>query len=354
LEGLRRPHRHKIFVNDLEPVALPARSEIISLETAMNAAVVHSFDAPPRYTTFADPVAAEGEKLVTVLAAGLHPIVKALAKGTHYGSSGELPFIPGIDGVGKLEDGTRVFFGIARSPYGTFAERALAASWMCLPLPEGIDDVTAAGIANPAMSSWAALTARAKFAAGESVLILGATGVAGQLAIQVAKRLGARRVVAAGRNPQALEKLKSLGADAVIPLDQDPTALVSAFRAELAEAGVDIVLDYVWGQPAERLLEAISQKGLRKASSRIRFIQIGESAGKTISLPAATLRSSGLELLGSGFGSASLNQILVALAEFFETAAKQPFHFQTKTAPLRDVEGLWNTVEEATRLVFQP
>jgi NADPH2:quinone reductase len=256
--------------------------------------------------------------------------------------------------VGRLEDGKRVYFGIARSPFGSFCERALAASWMCLPLPEGIDDVTAAGIANPVMSSWAALTARAKFVAGESVLILGATGVAGRLAIQVAKRLGARRVVAAGRNPHALEQLKSLGADAVISLDQDQKALVSAFRSELAEAGVDVVLDYVWGQPAERVLEAISQKGLRKASPRVRFIQIGDGAGKTISLPAATLRSSGLELLGSGFGSASLDQILAALAEFFQAAAKEPFHFQTRAAPLRDVEALWNDAEEGTRLVFQP
>jgi NADPH2:quinone reductase len=320
----------------------------------MNAAVVSAFDRPPRYTTFTDPVAGEGEKVVSVSAAGLHPIVKALAKGTHYGSSGELPFIAGVDGVGKLEDGTRVYFGIARSPFGTFAERALAASWMCLPLPEAVDDVTAAGIANPAMSSWAALTARAKFVAGESVLILGATGVAGQLAVQVAKRLGARRVIAAGRNPRALEKLKSLGADAVISLDQDSTLLVSALRSEIAEAGVDVVLDYLWGQPAELVLQAISQKGLRKTAARIRFIQIGESAGKTISLPAATLRSSGLELLGSGFGSASLDQIRQALAEFFQVAANEPFQFHTKAAPLRDVESLWNSAEEGTRLVFQP
>jgi NADPH2:quinone reductase len=320
----------------------------------MNAAVVQAFDRPPRYTTFADPIAAEREKLVSVSAAGLHPIVKALARGTHYGSSGELPFIAGVDGVGKLDDGTRVYFGIARSPFGTFAERALAASWMCLPLPETLDDVTAAGIANPAMSSWAALTARAKFVAGESVLILGATGVAGQLAVQVAKRLGARRVIAAGRNPQALEKLKTLGADAVISLDQDQVLLVSAFRNEIAEAGVDVVLDYLWGQPAELVLQAISQKGLRKAGARIRFIQIGESAGKAISLPAATLRSSGLELLGSGFGSASLDQIRQALAEFFQVAAKEPFQFTTKVAPLRDIEALWNSAEEGTRLVFQP
>jgi NADPH2:quinone reductase len=224
---------------------------------------------------------------------------------------------------------------------------------MCFPLPEAVDDLTAAGIANPAMSSWAALTARAKFVAGESVLILGATGVAGQLAVQVAKRLGARRVVAAGRNPNALEKLKTLGADSVISLNQDQASLVSAFRTEIAE-GVDVVLDYLWGQPAELMLQAISQKGLRKAGTRIRFIQIGESAGRTISLPAATLRSSGLELLGSGFGSASLDQIRQALAEFFEVAAKQPFQFHTKAAPLRDVETLWNSAEEGTRLVFQP
>jgi NADPH:quinone reductase-like Zn-dependent oxidoreductase len=320
----------------------------------MNAAVVTSFDTPPHYTTFAEPIPTEGEHLVTVAAAGLHPIVKSLAKGAHYGSSGELPFIAGIDGVGKREDGTRVYFGGARSPFGTFAELSLAASWMCLPLPDAIDDATAAGIANPAMSSWAALTARAKFVAGESVLILGATGVAGQLAIQIAKRLGARRVIAAGRNSQALEKLKALGADAVISLNQDQPSLVSAFRTELADSGIDIVLDYLWGSPAETVLQAITQKGLRKATARIRFIQIGESAGRTISLPASTLRSSSLELLGSGFGSASLDQIRESLADFFQSAAKLPFHFQTRCARLRDVETLWNNHEEGTRLVFQP
>ena len=114
------------------------------------------------------------------------------------------------------------------------------------------------------------------------------------------------------------------------------------------------MLDYLWGRPAELVLQAISQKGLRKAGARIRFIQIGESAAKTISLPAATLRSSGLELLGSGFGSASLDQIRQALGEFFLVAAKEPFQFHTKAAPLRDVESLWNSAEEGTRLVFQP
>lgn len=320
----------------------------------MNAAVVHAFDAPPRYASFAEPVAAEGEVIVNVTAAALHPIVKALASGTHYGSTGELPFIPGVDGAGRLEDGTRVYFGISRSPYGSFCERALASRKILLPIPDGLDDVTAAAIANPAMSSWVALTARAKFVAGESVLILGATGVSGQLSVQIAKRLGARRIVAAGRNPVALEKLKELGADAVISLEQDHDSLISAFRSEFAGGRVDVVLDYLWGKPAEYALEAISQKGLSHAASRIRFVQIGSSAGKAISLEAATLRSSGLELIGSGFGSASLDQILRTIAEFLKTAAKAPFHFATQSASLRDVETLWNESEQGKRLVFQP
>lgn len=316
----------------------------------MNAAVVHSFDTPPRYDTFADPVAAEGEALVTVTAAGLHQIVKALAKGTHYGSAGVLGFIPGIDGVGRLEDGGRVYFGAARSPFGSFAERTVTSRAFSFPLPAGLDDATAAGIANPGMSSWAALKLRAHLAAGESVLILGATGVAGRLAIQIAKRLGAGRVVAAGRNTEALAQLAALGADAVIPLQQKHEALVSAFRQEKC----DVVLDYLWGPLAESLIEAISQKSLQHAASRVRYVQIGSTAGAKISLPAEALRSSGLELLGSGFGSVSIELILQAVAEFFVEAGRQPFQFNLRTAPLRDVEKLWNSQEQGVRLVFQP
>jgi NADPH:quinone reductase-like Zn-dependent oxidoreductase len=318
----------------------------------MNAAVVHAFDAPPTFTTFADPIPQDGETLVTVTAAALHQIVKSLANGSHYGSTGLLPFVPGVDGVGILPDGSRTFFGAARPPFGTFAEKSLAASWMLIPLPDALSDTTAAAIANPGMSSWVALL-RGSFTPGESVLILGATGVAGQLAVQIAKRRGAKRVVAAGRNPAALAKLTTLGADAVISLDQSPEALIAAFRAQF-DAGIDIVLDYVWGPPAEAALQALSRKGLKHSSPRVRFVQIGSMAGPNISLSAATLRSSGLELLGSGFGSASMEQIRQAVAEFFTLAAQDPFDFHLKTAPLSEVVSLWSEKEEATRLVFQP
>lgn len=318
----------------------------------MNAALVESYDRPPRYAEFADPVAGDGEVLVEVTAAGLHPIVKALASGKHYGNTGELPFVPGVDGVGKLADGRRVYFGVMRPPYGTFAERAVTRQWMCIPLPDGLEDATAAALANPGMSSRAALM-RAGFVAGESVLILGATGSAGRLAVQIARRLGAKRIVGAGRNAKSLGELTGLGADAVICLDQERDALVDAFRQAIAEK-IDVVLDYVWGQPAEILMEAIAHKGLSFTAPRIRLVQIGNSAGPTITLAGATLRSSGLELLGSGFGSASLEQIMQAVKELFEDAAKRPFNNAVKTVPLRDVETLWSSSEEATRLVFEP
>lgn len=291
--------------------------------------------------------------IVDVGAAGLHPLVRALAHGAHYGSSGSLPFVPGVDGVGRLEDGTRVFFMLPRSPLGSFAERSVAARSTCLPLPEGLDDATAAASGNPAMSSWVGLKVRAQFAAGETVLILGATGSAGQLAIQIAKRMGARRVIAVGRDPQEA-RLKELGADAVVSLNRERGELVSAYRREWAESGVDVVLDYLWGQPAEVLLEAIGQKGLQHAAARIRYVQIGSVAGDPISLPAATLRSSRLELLGSGFGSASTEQIVQSISEFFQESARAPFRMDIETVPLRDVEAIWTRPDQGARLVFQP
>jgi NADPH2:quinone reductase len=319
----------------------------------VNAAVVESFSAPPRYTTFANPVAGDKEQLVTVTAAGLHPIVRALANGSHYGSGGELPFVAGVDGVGRLANGSRVYFGSARSPFGTFSELAVTRQDLAFTLPDGLDDTIAAATANPGMSSWVALKARAKFVAGESLLILGATGSAGQLAIQIAKRLGARHVVAVGRHVEA-DALKALGADSVISLGQEHDALVAALRKEWTETGVDVVLDYLWGKPAEAILEAIARKGLRQSAPRVRFIQIGESAGSTVALPAATLRSSGLEILGSGFGSASTAQIQTSIQEFFASSVQKPFQVKIHRAPLREVESLWNALGDRARIVFQP
>ncbi len=318
----------------------------------MNAAVVSSFDKPPRFQPFPDPDPNEDEVPIEVHAAALHPVVKAMANGSHYGSTKEFPFIPGVDGVGRLQDGTRVFFGTMRKPYGAMAERAIAPRFLCLPLPGGMPDVTAAALGNPGMSSWSAFKWRAQLVPGETVLVLGATGVAGQLAVQIAKHLGAKRVIAAGRNQRVLGALQSRAADAIISLDQPDEDLMAAFRREAAPSGLDVVIDYLWGRPTECLLQAISRKGLAHVSPRMRLVQIGESAGQTISLPAAVLRSSGLEISGSGAGSVPFNLIMEGLAEFFQQAATGQFQIDLEPIPLANIEQAWNRETHGRRLVF--
>ena len=198
----------------------------------MNAAVLHTLGKPPRFEPFPAPVAGEGEAIVQVRAAALKPVDKQLAAGSHYASPRELPLICGADGVGLLEDGTRVFFGGPRRPYGAMAERTVVRRVQCFPVPDALNDETAAAIPNPGVSAWLSLQHRARLAPGETVLIVGATGVAGKLAVQIAKILGAGRVVAAGRNEQAL---RALEADATIRLDQPREDLIEAFRREAGE-----------------------------------------------------------------------------------------------------------------------
>lgn len=316
----------------------------------MQAAVVNVLGKPPRYQSFAEPELKDDEVLVTVRAAGLHPIVRSIAAGAHYSSTGELPLVPGIDGVGTLPDGARVYFGLIRKPWGTMAERAAAPRSMCVPLPNGIDDATAAAIANPGMSAWVSQKERAGLTSGETVLILGATGVAGQLAIQTARILGARRVIAVGRNVDAL---RGADVDAVIALGQPEDAIRDAFAAEAA-AGIDVVIDYLWGRLTELLLEALAKGFKTSATHRTRLVEVGSSAGLNITLPAAVLRSIDLTLLGSGFGAASIKDILAAIPELFAKAAKGALKIDVEKVPLAEVESAWGRSEKGRRIVFVP
>jgi NADPH2:quinone reductase len=312
----------------------------------MKAAVVNVLGQAPKYQSFADPVALDGEVLIEVRAAGLHPIVKGRASGAH----GVGPFVPGVDGVGMLEDGRRVYFGFARTPFGTMSERTVAPQGMMITLPDGIDDVQAAAIANPGMSAWISIKERAGLVAGETVLILGATGVAGQLAIQVARHLGAKRVIGVGRNVDALS---SADLDAVIALGQTEEAVRNAFAAETA-LGIDVVIDYLWGRPTELLLEALA-KGFKASATRsTRLVEVGASAGPTITLPAAVLRSVDLKMLGSGFGAARLDVIFAAIPTLFALAAEGKLKIDAEPVPLSDVESTWSRVVKGRRIVFTP
>ena len=245
----------------------------------MKAAVVESFDRAPRYADFAEPAAGEGEVLVKMRAAALSNLVKGQASGRHYSSGGHLPLVPGNDGVGTLPDGRRVYLIGPRVPFGTMAEWSVVSPRRTILLPDGVDDVTAAALGNPGLASWGALIGRARLQAGESVLVNGATGVAGHQAVQVAKYLGARRVIATGRDEAALERLRKLGADQTISLRQPKEALVEAFREALA-SGVDVVLDYLWGPSAEALLGAAQGHGGMGGEPRVRFVQMEQSAAR--------------------------------------------------------------------------
>lgn len=320
----------------------------------MNAAVLHTLGTPPRCESFPEPVAGDGEVIVNVRAASLKPVDKQMAGGSHYASFRELPVVCGLDGVGALDDGSRVFFAAPRPPYGAMAQRTVVSRVRCWPLPDGIDDVIAAAIVNPGVSAWLTLAERAKLAAGDHILILGATGTTGRLAVQIAKLLGAERVVAAGRDEETLARLRDLGADSTIPLNQPSGKLVEAFTREAGEKGFNIVLDYVWGQPTEALLSALTRSDFTPASKRIRLIQVGESAGPTITLPAAALRSSGLEILGSGSGTApSLETLRDAFHQVLSRAASGELRIETEQVPLADVEDAWQRKARA-RLVIIP
>ncbi|MGP8251544.1 MAG: quinone oxidoreductase family protein [Terracidiphilus sp.] len=314
----------------------------------MQAAVVNVLGEAPKYQSFPDPVVEQGEALVKVRAAGLHQVVKSIAAGAHYASGGGLPAVPGVDGVGTLADGHRVFFGFVRRPWGTMAELAAVPLAWCTPVPDGLDDAHAAAIANPGMSAWVSMKERAALAPGETVLILGATGVAGQLAIQTARILGAKRVIAAGRNVAAIS---GADVDAAIGLAEPEEAIAGALAKEAAN-GIDVVIDYLWGRPAELTLEALARGFKASATHATRFIQVGSMAGRSINLPAEVLRSVDLTLKGSGFGSASMETIFAAIPALFDQAAAGKLTIDVDPVPLAEVEAAWNRVEKGRRIVF--
>jgi NADPH:quinone reductase-like Zn-dependent oxidoreductase len=315
----------------------------------MKAAIVAQAGSLPVYGDFNEPVPSIGESRIAVTAAALSPVVKGRVSGAHYSSLGDFPFVAGIDGVGRLDDGRRVYFILPKAPYGSMAERAAVPALQCVPLPDGLDDVTAAAIANPGLSSWAALKERARLAPGETVLVNGATGTSGRLAVQIAKFLGSKKVIATGRSAKTLQSLKALGADETILLVENPDALDGAFKEHFA-GGVDVVLDYLWGKSAERILVAGAKAG--KEGVPIRFVQIGNASGANITLPAAALRSTPIELMGSGLGSVPLNRIVGAVEELLRAAVNGGFEIATKTVALSEVEQAWSGDACHPRIVF--
>ena len=312
----------------------------------MKAAVVTAFDTAPEYTDFPVPQpAGPQDMLVEVLAAGLHPRVRSQADGTHYTSTDALPLVPGIDGVGRGSDGTLRYFVLGDTTAGSMAEQTVIDTRRSVVLPEDTDPVTLAAAMNPAMSAWLALRRRIPFQAGQRVLVLGATGSAGRLAVQVAKLLGASSVIAAGRSSARLAALPALGATATVEL-ADPGL------GELA-AEVDVVLDYLWGDPAARAMAALIT-GRADRGAPLTWIQIGSVAGSTAPIPSAALRAANLQIVGSGQGSISTRDIVAELPALAAALTAGRLDAAGHAVPLREVTAAWAAGDGTDRTVLVP
>ncbi|MCU1407512.1 MAG: putative zinc-binding dehydrogenase [Glaciihabitans sp.] len=314
----------------------------------MRAAVVTRFDESPRFADFPLPSElAPGEEIVNVVAAGLHPRVRSQADGSHYTSREELPLVPGIDGVARTADGELRYFILPDTNLGSMAEQTIIDRRRSVVLPPGADPIQIAAAMNPAMSSWVALRRRIDFRPGQKVMILGATGNAGRLAVQVAKHLGAGKIIAVGRGA---DRLDGLGADSTVSLDGDGQSLAAALGDEGKD--VDVVLDYLWGTPTRDALYAIVP---RRANDDqvLSWVQIGSVAGVESAIPSAALRATKLQLIGSGQGSVSTSDIVTELGALAAAVSTDAFSIRARAVPLHNVQDAWGQATQTTeRLVL--
>jgi NADPH:quinone reductase-like Zn-dependent oxidoreductase len=317
----------------------------------MKAAVLSNLGAIPVYSDFPDPIVKnENQVLINVKAASIKNLDKIKASGKHYTNFSEFPVVVGFDGVGVLEDGTKIY---AQGITGMIGEKAVIAKNKYILLPNNLDYITAAALPNAVLGEAMPLFHRAKMLKGEVVLINGATGVTGQIAVQIAKYFGASKIIVTGRNPILLKKLKSYGADQTISLEQTDEVIVYQLAEINNQFPIDIVIDYLWGHPLELIIQALKQITIK----RLRIVTVGEMAGSTINLSSGTLRSFPIEILGSGIGSLSMEEMEIfnkeLLPEMFKLASQGIITINTQTEKLENIEKAWGKkVEAGKRLVI--
>jgi NADPH:quinone reductase-like Zn-dependent oxidoreductase len=312
----------------------------------VKAAVLHEYGTTPRYGDFDEPRPGPGQAVVEVAAAALHHLDLHKATGTFYMGPPPLPSVVGTDGVGR-HDGRRVYFDPTVAPYGSMAEYTLAEEETLFEVPDGLDDAVAAALGNTGLGAWLALAWRSGLQPGETVLVLGATGALGSIAVQAAKLLGAGRVVAAARSRERLERLLERGADAIVDLDGEGD-LAEAFR-EAAGGEVHVTLDTLWGEPA---LAAIGA-----AAMRARHIQLGQVAAVDITLPAPAVRSVALDLRGFTVVHPPVDVRREGYARLAQHAERGDIVVDVERVPLARVEIAWERQRKAAggvKLVLVP
>ncbi|HEY3018843.1 MAG TPA: zinc-binding dehydrogenase [Solirubrobacteraceae bacterium] len=299
----------------------------------MRAAILRWYGAPPEPGEFDEPRPADGHEVVDVVAGGLNPVDIRMASGTFYGGAPPLPSVAGREGIGRRPDGELVYFDAPITPYGSFAERAPIAPESAIPLPAEIDPGLALAFGIAGLAAWLALEWRGQLREGESVLVLGASGVVGQIAVQAARLLGAQRVVAAARSPEGLDRARGLGADAVVNLAAAEDDLVEALLEAAGAEGFDLIVDPVWGEPAAAALEACRPGG--------RLVQLGESAGPYSALASATIRGKLLAILGHTNFRAPADVKRAAFQRMVEHAAAGELTAEVERVPLERVADAW-------------
>lgn len=322
----------------------------------MKAAIINAKGQSPVYGEIEAPTASQGMILIDVKASALSHLSKARSQGNHYSSDAVFPKVAGAEGVGVTADGQRLYFFLPEAPYVALAERSLVRADHIVPIPDELDDITAAAIANPGMSGWAALVERAQLQPNETVLINGATGTSGRLAVQIAKHLGAKKVIAAGRNERELQELLALGADAVVPFQLDGTDEFGAKRFEEALKnqfleGIDVVVDYLWGESAKTIMMAVV-KSVNDGHS-VRFVNCGASSRQeNIEMPSSVLRSSAIQLMGSGLGSVPMHKLFDTIRNVFEAVKPANLQINTNIVSLSSIERVWDNASGKPRVVF--
>jgi NADPH:quinone reductase-like Zn-dependent oxidoreductase len=304
----------------------------------MRAAVVTAPEATPVCADFPDPEPRPDRAPLTLGGAGLHPAARGQAAARHYTGGHAYPLVPGIDAVARAGDGRLVYTGLARSPWGTMAERLVTP--FEVELPPGADPLAVAAGMNPAISGWMPLIGHRKETGGlGTVLVLGATGMSGGLAVRAALSLGAGQVIAAGRDHEALERLRDLGAVTVPLTTPAPGAGATALATAIAETQPTLVLDYVWGPVAEAVFAALGRAGGDGEATD--YVQIGSLAGAQAALPAAVLRSRRLRIRGSGRGSVSMAEMAAEFPELIARFADGTFDAPYTRYPLSRVGEAW-------------
>jgi NADPH2:quinone reductase len=318
----------------------------------ITAALLHQCGAAPGVgkRERRDPV---GDELaVRVTAAPITPLDVLCASGMSYFGTPATPYVPGVQGVGELEDGISVWFATTagmRPGDGSLAEYALVRPADMVPLPDGVDHRLIAALGLSAVAALMALTWRGGLQPGNHVLVLGGGGVVGQAAIQLARLGGARRVVAACRSEQAQRRAANLGADAVVPLDGSDVVTLTARMKAAADGPVDIVIDPLFGTPAAAALRTLGSNG--------RLVNLGSSAGETAPIDSATLRSGTLNVLGYTNNDLTVDQRADAIGVIAEYVRTGRLTVDYEAVPLTAVGAAWTRQAEGRagrRIVVLP